>query len=46
MRPPTMPAGTAHSATSPTRLGSPPSAFQRRCVIRIARVIPITYISP
>src|ERR1039457_4169644 len=46
IRPPTIPAGTAQIATSPTSAGSPPWAFQRRCVIRIAAVMPTTYISP
>jgi hypothetical protein len=41
-----MPAGTPQMATSPTRAGSPARAFHRRWVIRIAAVIPITYISP
>jgi len=41
-----IPAGTAHSATSPTRAGSPPTARQRLRVIQIASVMPTRYISP
>jgi len=46
MRPLMIPAGTAQIATSATSAGSPLTALHRRRVIRTARVIPITYISP